>query len=54
MICAAFKVENLAVVWNINTCDKVYTFDAGAHSLGNMSLAQFYPLNPNYLLVSGD
>ena len=27
-VCATFKVENVAVVWNIFTCEKVFEFNA--------------------------
>ena len=54
LICASFKVENVAVVWNINTCEKIYEFRAIDHNFGNINLALFYPLNSDYLQISGD
>ena len=54
LICASYKVENVAVVWNINTCEKIYEFRASDHNFGNINLALFYPLNSDYLQISGD
>lgn len=53
-VCATFKVENVAVVWNIFTCEKVFEFNAQQQSFGNLNKAIFYNLNPNILQVSGD
>ena len=49
LVCACFKVENIVVVWNINSCEKVFEFDGLKHSFGNISKAIFYSLNPDYL-----
>ena len=54
LICASFKIENVAVVWNISTCKKVYEFKASDHDFGNINKALFYNLNPDYLQISGD
>lgn len=54
LVCASFKNENLIVVWNINTCQKVFTFNAKDHTFGSINKALFYNLNPDYLLISGD
>ena len=54
LICAAFKQENMGVAWNINTCEKLYTFNAAEHHFGNISKVMFYSLNPDYMEVSGD
>jgi len=37
LICASFKVENVAVVWNINTCEKIYEFGAADHNFGSIN-----------------
>ena len=42
------------MVWNINTCEKKFVFDAKDHNFGNINKALFYNLNPDYLQISGD
>lgn len=54
LICAAFKVENLVVVWNIVSCKKVFEFKGTDTNFGNINNAQFYSLNPDYILICGD
>ncbi len=54
MVCASFKTENLVVVWNIHTCQKIFVFDGKDHNFGNINKALFYNLNPDYLQISGD
>jgi hypothetical protein len=57
LVCACFKTENfqnVVTIWNINTCQKTFVFDGKDHDVGNINKAVFYPLSPDYLLISGD
>ena len=48
-ICASFKVENIVIVWNVSTCQKIYQFDANKDNFGTINKAIFYNLNPDYI-----
>jgi len=54
LLCVSFKVENIVVIWNISTCEKVFIFRAADHNFGNINRAVFYSLSPDYVLISGD
>ena len=54
MVCASYKVDNVVVVWNVLSCEKVFEFAASQHDFGNVSKAYFYGLNSDYLQISGD
>jgi len=50
----SYKVENIIAVWNINTCQKIFQFNAIDRNFGNINQAYFYCLSPDYVLISGD
>ena len=54
LICASFKGVNVAIVWNINTCQNIYEFNAADQNFGAINNAIFYNLNPDYIQISGD
>ena len=49
LLCVSVKHENLVVIWNVNTCKKIYEFKCADHGFGNINKAMFYSLSPDYV-----
>lgn len=54
LICVTSRNQNKVIVWDINTCQRKFVFDGKKNDFGMVSMAYFYCLNSDYLLVSGD
>ena len=56
LICVTIKYDNLIVVWDVNTCKKVFTLNTehGNQEFGNVNLAHFDTSRQGKLLVTAD